>query len=488
VKSPEAGAFILLAGQEETGFITLRRRLRKAGFNVRITRRWPQIFSRLDKINPLAIILDVTLGTMVVIEGLRLLRKIKPHLLVLITGPPNHQVKEQVLEEGTGEYLPSSLTDEELKERLHFYMQHHQLLQENASLHARIQQTEAYLAHIMDHLEEAILTTDLQGVVLSLNSSAQRLLNLSTQALIGKTLENIGLIGDGLKSLDEAVSRILNQQSYEGRFLLGVGDNPPLPVYLRGTTYYEDRQALGAVLHFRDLTKEEEMELRLEETERLAALGQVAAGMAHEIRNPLMSVGGWLKRLDRHLPEDNPGKSHVPMIMENVRRMESMVREIDEYLSYVQSSSYQLEELSDDEVLRPAMDRLQEKFRERDILVSISSAGHLKIRGDRKSLIELFYHLLENAGDAMDQGGEIKIEVKAEAGYASFRVADSGRGILPSDLPHIKQPFYTTKTTGAGIGLTKVYMIVERHRGQVEIDSRPGIGTTFIVHLPLIAN
>lgn len=485
LETSEPNRTILMAGPSGSSRRVIKQHLRRAGFTIQATSRWPQVFKNIEHAKPLALILDSAWGKMAVIEGLRLAKKIYPPLLILVLGPGDDDLKEKVRQEG-GEYLHGSSSAGELSAQVRQHLQRHQILQENARLQSQVFKTKAYLAHIMDHLEEAILTTDLQGKVLTLNRSAQQLLNLTPHTLIGRTLKDIGLSGDGLHHLDEAINRILTNKAYEGRFLLVPPHGSPFPIYLRGMAYTEEGQILGTVLVLRDLVQQEELELRLEETERLAALGQIAAGMAHEIRNPLMSVGGFIHRLDRRIPSDHPAKTYIPVILENVRRIENMVREIDEYLGHVQSTARNLEDLSSDEILSPALARLQEESSLAQIDLQLDLWPQLKIRGDRQSLIELFFQLIQNAVEAMPQGGKLRIWVTREAQQGVFQIADTGQGIPPEDLSDIYQPFFTTKLSGAGMGLTKVYMIVERHQGKIEMKSRPGLGTTVIVRLPLV--
>jgi two-component system sensor histidine kinase HydH len=360
------------------------------------------------------------------------------------------------------------------------------LRQENEGLRSHILETESYLAQILDHLDEGILTTDLQGRVRSANQVVRDLFRLPTGPLWGQTLEGIPLAGEGLGHLHQVVLRVLQMGAYEGRFLFTPQGQPPFPIYLRGTVYRQQGRPVGTILVFRDLTAQEELELRVEESERLAALGQIAAGMAHEIRNPLIAVGGLLRRLERQMPPDHPSHDYLPAINQNVRRMESMVREIDEYLHYVQASQGQRLELDLGAILQAALEQLQERVDLAAVRLEVKPLPSLPIRGDERSLREMFYQILVNGVEAMPQGGDLSLEAFEEEAKAVIRITDNGRGIPSEHLASIYHPFFTTKMAGAGLGLTKVYMILQRHGGQIEIHSHPQQGTTCTVRLPLM--
>jgi signal transduction histidine kinase len=239
------------------------------------------------------------------------------------------------------------------------------------------------------------------------------------------------------------------------------------------------------ILALRDLTAQEELELRVEESERLAALGQIAQGMAHEIRNPLMAVGGLVRRLERQLSAEEPGQAYLPAIRENVQRMETMVRDIDEYLRYVRVSSDHFRSIPLEEVLKDALKRLNAAANLSAVHLEIETFDHLQIHGDAPSLTEMFFQIFRNAVEAMPHGGVLRVRAFPEDGQAVVRVTDSGRGIPLEHSSTIYHPFFTTKMTGAGMGLTKVHMITQRHRGKIDMDSRSQGGTTFTVRLPL---
>lgn len=459
--------------------------LGKADLPVDQVRNWQQLLEHLDNGGLSLLIVEPGLKGMNLLEGLRLVRKIYPHLFSLVLGHIPPELQGPTLQAGAEDIMPGDLPPPLLLNWVQSFGERQRLHQENEGLRSQILETEAYLAQILDQLEEGILTTDLAGRVLSANRTAQDLFQMPSVTFKDQALDGISFVGDGLHNLAQGVFRILETGIYEGRFLLTPWVGSPLPVYFRGTVHRQGGQVVGTILVFRDLTAQEALELRLEESERLAALGQIAAGVAHEIRNPLMAVGGLLKRWERKLPEDHPGRDYLPAILENVRRLESMVQEIDEYLRHVRASGELQAEVDLEAVLSTAMGKLEAHLNPDLVLLEISPVPPLKLLGDAGSLTEMFFQILLNGVEAMPQGGTLRVDARKEANHAVIRISDTGRGIAPADLASIYHPFFTTKMTGAGMGLTKVYMIAQRHRGQIEVDSRPNQGTTFTISLPV---
>jgi signal transduction histidine kinase len=461
--------------------------LTAAGVPVRRAQNWVQVLEQLEDEELALLILDPRLKGMGLLEGLRLVRKMNPILIPLVLGPLALESQGEVLRVGAGGVLPEDLPGPMLVDWVRSYEQRWRWRRENVRLRTRILESEAYLARILDHLDEGIITTDSAGRVLAANQVARELCHLPPGPLQAQALEGVPFTGEGLHNLAETVARVLEAGSYEGRFLLSPEGTPPFPIYFRGSVHRLEGGELETILVLRDLTAQEELELRVEESERLAALGQIAAGMAHEIRNPLAAVGGLVRRLERGLSPDDPNQAYMPSIREGIQRLETMVREIDEYLQYVRASRDQFSALNLENVLNAALARVRTEMDLSAILLETGPMHDLIIHGEAFSLVEMFFQILRNGVEAMPQGGTLRLQAFPEGGKAVIQVTDSGRGIHPEHFSNIYHPFFTTKMAGAGMGLTKVYMIAQQHRGQIEVDSHPqqGGGTTFTVRLPL---
>jgi signal transduction histidine kinase len=459
--------------------------LTAAGVPVRRARNWTEVLEYLEDVELALLILDPRLKGMGLLEGLRLVRKMNPSLILLVLGPLALEVQGEVLRLGAEGVLPEDLPGDMLVDWIRSYEQRHRIRRQNEALRTRILDSEAYLAGLLDHLDEGIITTDAAGRVLAANAVARDLCQLPSGSLLAHPLEGISFSGDGLHHLAETVARVLETGFYEGRFLLNPEGKPPFPVFFRGTVHRLRGGELETILVLRDLTAQEELELRAEESERLAALGQIAGGMAHEIRNPLMAVGGLVRRLERKLSPEDPGHVYLNPIRDNVQRLEVMVRDIDEYLQYVRVSSDQFQAMPLEIVLNAALTRLHATEDLSALLLETGPFDPLQIHGDAPSLTEMFFQIYRNAVEAMPQGGILRVRAYPEEDQAVVRVTDSGRGIPLEHFSNIYHPFFTTKMAGAGMGLTKVHMIAQRHRGRIDVDSRAQLGTTFTVRLPL---
>lgn len=460
--------------------------LKAAGVPVRRAQNWVQVLEQLEDEELALLILDPRLKGMGLLEGLRLVRKMNPILAPLVLGPLALESQGEVLRVGAEGVLPGDLPGPILVDYVRSYEQRQRWRRENARLRTRILESEAYLARILDHLDEGIITTDFTGRVLAANQVARKLCHLPPGPLQPQVLEGITFTGEGLHNLAETVARVLEAGAFEGRFLLSPPGRTPFPIYFRGTVHRLEGGELETILVLRDLTSQEELELRLEESERLAALGQIAAGMAHEIRNPVLAVGGLVRRLERRLAPEDPGQAYMSAIQEGIQRMETMVREIDEYLKYVRASRDQFSEMNLENVLNAALARVHTELDLSAIRLETGPITPLMVHGDALSLAEMFFQILRNGVEAMPQGGALSVQALPVDGKAVIQVTDSGRGIAPEHYSSIYHPFFTTKMAGAGMGLTKVYMIAQQHRGQIEVDSHPQGGTTFVVRLPLV--
>jgi two-component system sensor histidine kinase HydH len=233
-----------------------------------------------------------------------------------------------------------------------------------------------------------------------------------------------------------------------------------------------------------DLTREElqVVEEKLLQSQRLAALGKLSRGVAHEVRNPVMIIGGFARRLQKRLPADDPAREMIPPILQEVHRLEQMVAEIEAFTILLEPD-LKLQDLTAviDQVLAEAAPALAE----RRISVQRLIPPHLPmIPLDARLISQALHHLIDNARDAMPGGGRLTLAVTPEAKVMCLRLKDTGAGIAAEDLPYIFDPFFSSKPNGTGMGLTKVHQVISDHRGEIQINSVPGQGTEVTIRLP----
>ncbi len=223
------------------------------------------------------------------------------------------------------------------------------------------------------------------------------------------------------------------------------------------------------------------LQRRLRDTEKMAALGEMVDGIAHEIRNPLTTIGGIARRL-YEIESDEKKKSYMGVIIRSVERMEKMLARIAEYkwILYLNPSRGNI-----NEVIEKAVDEVRELIDGKEIDIKIDlMPDPPPVNIDFKNMKIAIFNILQNSIEAIERKGEIKIEtLPSEDQTIIVRISDTGSGIKREDLRKIFYPFVTSKMTGAGLGLTITSRIIHDHGGEIEVESVEGKGTTFTIKL-----
>lgn len=263
----------------------------------------------------------------------------------------------------------------------------------------------------------------------------------------------------------------------------------------------DDGTAIGAVMFFKDLTRVEQLEERERLRDRLASLGEMAAGIAHELKNPLAGIEVTAGLLRRQIPALPDAQALLADIMSEAKLANSIVVEM---LEFVRPIRLQVEETDLGDVLRQAMSLAERKVSRGAITVRVNVPAHLpSIDGDHHQLCQVFSNLLTNAFEALDGKGSVSVNaavhaVEPDPAFAAhgeaptsavvIEVCDDGPGIAAGMGERLFDPFFTTKTTGSGLGLPIVRKIVDAHDGRIDLTSEPGKGTRFRVTLPVASS
>jgi len=225
---------------------------------------------------------------------------------------------------------------------------------------------------------------------------------------------------------------------------------------------------------------------RLIESEKLAAVGELTAGIAHEIRNPLVSIGGFARRVYNKVEEESPLKGYLGVIVSEVARLEKILHDVLDFSSDT-TGGFKYFDLN--EVILEALHFVRLELQESGISVEKRLNLVPRLLGDARQIRHLYYNLFLNAVQAMKQGGVIYVEAvpMTDCGRPLIVtvVRDMGGGIPPEILHNIFNPFFTTKAQGSGLGLAMVHKIVTRHRGEIEVHNDPGKGVSFTIRFPV---
>jgi len=248
----------------------------------------------------------------------------------------------------------------------------------------------------------------------------------------------------------------------------------------------EDRIA-GTIIHIEDITEKRKKETQLRRAESLAALTTLAAGVAHEINNPLGSISIRIQLLEKLLKPENTDKAaikkHLNVVKEEMDRLKHIV--VD-FLFAVRPMDIQLMSENPAQIVEEIADLIQPEADRMGINVEVSIGDDLpRVLMDKRHIKQALLNLIQNAMAAMPKGGNLGIAVAATNDELTISVSDTGTGIPEDMLTKIFEPYFTTKKSGTGLGLTITFKIIKEHSGDISLESKEGKGSTFTIHLPV---
>ena len=344
---------------------------------------------------------------------------------------------------------------------------------------------------IIESVDTGILTINLRGQIKSFNRAAEEITGYSFAEVEDKNIVDLfPEYGDLLENIHTG-GYPYSQQS---RVEMYIESHEKKPLTLGcSVSFLNDgtEKRIGDILVFQDLTAIKKMELILEKNRRLAFIGEMAAGLAHEMRNPLASISGSIQVLHKSLPLNEPDERLMQIILRGKDQLESFMRD---FLLLSRPTPGMSEMIKITDIIEDILESIRylPDWRD-DIQVIKSLQDHLPfIRANKTEIRQLIWNVLMNAIQSMPNGGRVTIETGKDttdisAGqFLEIKISDNGQGIMENDLGKIFEPFYTTREKGTGLGLAIVNRIVEGHAGKIKVDSRSGEGTTFMIWLPCL--
>ena len=342
-----------------------------------------------------------------------------------------------------------------------------------------------FLETIFNAIREGVIVTDTAGTVIYMNDAAGMLFGIDPAASLGRPLsENIsGLRWKELAQGHDIVTRDIEVFHPAHRIL----NFYVVPLMAEDDDKPGHREHAGYALIMRDFTERHREAQETLESERIAALQLLAAGVAHEIGNPLNSLTIHLQLLERRLrklPEQERDQFTQPLTIaqEEIKRLDTIVTQ---FLRAIRPAPLQRAPRDLSSLVRDTAAFLQPELKSRNILLELDLAPGLPLLDvDEDQLKQAFYNIIKNASEAMKQGGLLKIRTSADGEWINVTFADTGGGMTQETMARVFEPYFTTKKTGSGLGLMITQRIVRAHGGEVVLESDPGRGLRLTIRLP----
>lgn len=352
---------------------------------------------------------------------------------------------------------------------------------ENAELYEELAAARNHCLTVIQSTANALVVVGPDGAVEDLNQAAVRLFG-PLASLGGQPVED----ATGVSGLDDLVRRAIEDRAPLAGQEISLpgpkGEPVPYAVNVSPLLDQSGEECSGAVVVLSDLSPIRTMERQVERAERLSALGQLTAGLAHELRNGLNKISGYAAMLADELPPADPRRRFPEGILEDAAELETMLQR---FLAFAREEKLSVSTFSLPDLLDRVLLALQPELRTRRIkLVTRIDRSVSPIQGDQARLAQAFTNVLLNAVEAMGKGGTLTVGLQATPEGLEVRVSDTGPGIPRDQQELVFNPFFTTKPEGTGLGLSITHRIVTGHGGTLRLDSEPGRGTTVVLSLP----
>ena len=341
-------------------------------------------------------------------------------------------------------------------------------------LYERLADDKAYIEQLLNSLPIGIITMDETRSDYFINKSAMLLLCLDQRKIkekIREGSEENRLFWNLLTSQDSFQQVKISYDSDEGKrgFLVSKTD-----------LIIPHKEPIGRIVFFLDVTEAEKISRRIHQSEKLALMGEMAAKAAHEIRNPLAVIHGFLAFMNENLHERDREQYHIPLLLKEIDRINAIVEDM---LLIAKPSAPVMKETYIETIVQDVLSLFQQTLEAKNIRVHVR-LDHVPLQLDSKQMMQVLYNLLHNSIEAMEEGGTICIYSDVDETYNMY-MYDSGSGIPTHMQATIFEPFITTKSSGTGLGLTIVKRIIENHGGTIALHDSSEQGTTFVIRLPI---
>jgi PAS domain S-box-containing protein len=357
------------------------------------------------------------------------------------------------------------------------------------NLASQVRQLDELERSLVQASMDGIIVNDMLGNILVFNKGASRILGYAPEEVIGKI--KVGRLYP--ERLAHEIKQLIYDPADGGAGILENyetvvrhKDGTLIPIWLSARILHEGDREVGIVGFFRDLRERKRLEEELLRNERLANLGKMMAHISHEIKNPLVTIGGFAGQLERQtaLPED--ARHRLKLIRQEVQRLEKFLADLTTFTRGMQPQKTKGDLLA---LVREVAELMEASFKERGVVFELQTLQPVpEFLYDSGQMRQVFLNLFKNAVEAMPQGGRLTVTAAVAGPELVLKVADTGQGITPENLRKLFTPFFSTKEGGTGLGLTICRGLIAQHQGEISLDSEVNRGTTCTIRLPLNAS
>jgi PAS domain S-box-containing protein len=343
--------------------------------------------------------------------------------------------------------------------------------------------------HFLDLVQVAFILTDAHSKILYTNRHTERLFGYSREEIEGERIRILFLEEDLTYFLPNVIYLSLYKNGFEGEALLRQKNGTKIFIHLYTTTFKEEGEVFIS-FSFQEIQRLKKLERERLEMERWASLGMMVEEIAHQIRNPIVAIGGYTQRLLTTFSPSPKGKSYLHQILQETKRLETMIERTEEYI-LIPKPTFRKEKL--EEVVEALLQGFSKEATEKGVSINLET-GALEGQGDffmDKDLIaKALYYILENSLEAVTQipmgkkGRIVRVSLFGDGENIGVSISDRGEGIPKKNLDRIFEPFFSTRPKRVGLGLTFAKRVVEEQGGSLRVESRSKKGTTITLTFP----
>ncbi len=337
------------------------------------------------------------------------------------------------------------------------------------------------LDEILACIHDGIIVTDMEGRILFTSSVVEKVLGHDSAELEGTNLSAIFTPEDLHYLYPNLLRMARKNMPFEGELMLLRKDGSRFFAFIVFKPYFDPGQDMAIIaVCIQDIDKEKQLEKTFRES-HYEDLVQIANGIAHEIRNPLMGIGGFVNRLFKSGQIISDHEKYYDYIINNLKKIEDLMKKVDFFASLPRPN---LSEEPIKELLEKTIEPFHQRIKDHGVELTVSME-EMTLIVDKDLVSSVFSILIANALDALSAEGKIMIHNETDDTQAKIIVSDTGSGISQKDMPHIFNPFFSTKPDGAGIDLATAKRIMDNHGGRIEVASKKSKGTSFTLLFPL---